>query len=315
MQCKFCINKLPTKTIKLIQSQLADNFPFGRYIPKANNCDMSRRMASSLETSNSWSILKDILSRDLSNYKSYSCFLLNICNHDSYKYFDRFRYIWDQAALRIAVDGSVNCLDERKILHMAHIVCGDFDSANGDLIELLRNQNNNDYKQQSNLNNVPQVIETPCQQETDFTKALGIVTNIKPDLQTIIALYYADGKRMDHLFGLINTLHRSKHRIIVINIRSSTVSWILRPGEHLIQKPPGREICSLIPFIGPAQVTTEGLKYNLKFDDLIAFGCTISTSNQCLDDFDNVSVKTSQTLLWSIDLSIDDSTKVKPELN
>lgn len=256
----------------------------------------------------SWSILKHIYQKQFHNLK-YACFLLNISN-DSFEHFEKYKYIWDEANLKVAVNGSANCLDKRKLIHTADIVCGDFDSVNSKLIQKLRCPNEATRMQlakesqisQTSKVKMPQVIETPNQKETDFTKAVRVVSSVKPNIDNFIALYRGDGSRIDHLFGLINTLHLFKKNIILINIKSDTISWLLYPGLNIIEKSVGRELCSLVPFTGVAEVETEGLEYNAKPDKPLSFANSISTSNICLGNSKEITVKTDREILWSIDI-------------
>lgn len=145
------------------------------------------------------------------------------------------------------------------------------------------------------------MIETPDQRETDFTKAIRVALTKKPDIQTIFGLFYFDGSRIDHLFGLVQTLHLIKKNIILVNIRSNTISWLLSPGNHSIKKPLGRELCSLVPFTGPTEVRAQGLEYNIAPNSPLSFGGLISTSNICLQECESINIETNRELLWSID--------------
>lgn len=262
----------------------------------------------------SWSVLQNIYDRQLkSTNKKYACFLLNV-SEESFKDFERYRYIWNGANLKVAVDGSANCLARHRIIHTADIVCGDFDSADPKLIDNLRCPTKTtkgfmpmDHQGGPTTLPVPLIIETPDQKETDFTKGIRVVNSRNSDIQFHFGLYYSDGFRSDHLFGLINTLHVFKKNIFLVNIKSNTVSWLLVPGNHSILKPKGQELCSLIAFTGPTEVLTQGLEYNLKPHSPMSFGSLISTSNFCRDDSEGVSIHTNRDLLWSIDLCFKNS--------
>lgn len=265
----------------------------------------------------SWSILKHIYKKDLkSANRKYACFLLNVSNQ-SYKYFENYKFVWNEAKLKVSVNGSTNCLADKRLIHTADIVCGDFDSVDGKLIKDLRSPTEpvkrmfkpKDYH--GDELTLPQVIETPDQKETDFTKAIRVAMSKKSDLQFFFGLYYLTGARIDHLFGLVNTLHLVKRNIILVNIKSNTISWLLAPGIHNIHKHRGRELCSIVPFAGPAEVKTQGLEYNLKPTNPLAFGGLISTSNICLKDCENIVVETNRELLWSIDMCDIEKTNVK----
>lgn len=239
----------------------------------------------------------------------YACFLLNISDqaNDS---FEQYKYIWDEADLKLAVDGAANFLAKRRALHTADVISGDFDSIDVKLIERLQSprkaikppsgaKNSGDTPPQR----MPQIVETSCQKETDFTKALRVAIGLKPELQFFFGLYYSDGMRMDHLFGLVNTLHLIKKNIFILNIQSNTISWLLQPGTHFILKPRGQELCSLVPFTGPAETKTQGLQYNLNPTVPLSFGGIVSTSNFCQESSNKIFIDTNRQVLWSIDLT------------
>lgn len=268
-----------------------------------------RKFHSIQDNQHTWSILKYIHEKNFkSANKKYACLLLNI-SHNSYKYFEHHNYIWNEAKLKISVDGSTNCLADKRIIHTADIVCGDFDSIDAKLLEALKCPTKSTTKmlKPRDYNGdelpLPQVIETPHQKETDFTKAIGVAIKKKPDIHFFFGLYYSDGSRIDHLFALINTLHLVKRNIILVNIKSNTISWLLTSGMHFIQKQKGRDLCSVIPFTGPTEVKTQGLEYNLKSTVPIAFGGLISTSNICAEDSESIAIETNRDLLWSVDVS------------
>uniref|UniRef100_A0A6G1S9P8 Thiamine pyrophosphokinase 1 n=1 Tax=Aceria tosichella TaxID=561515 RepID=A0A6G1S9P8_9ACAR len=272
------------------------------------------------EGRHTWSVLKHVYQKHLKTAnKKYACFLLNISDDDSQAYFDNHKHIWDEADLKIAVDGSANFLAKRKLLHTADVISGDFDSIDNKLIQRLQSprrapplhvkqqertvsHNNSNNKSETQLLKTPQIVETPSQKETDFTKAIHVAIKLRPDVQHFFALYYTDGHRMDHLFGLINTLHLIKKDIFIINTKSSTISWLLQPGDHTILKPHGQELCSLVPFTGLTEVKTQGLLYNVNARWPMSFGGLISTSNFCQPARDRIIVDTKGELLWSLDL-------------
>lgn len=264
----------------------------------------------------SWSILHNFYNRQTKGAsKGFACFLLNLTD-GSFKHFERYKYLWDEANLKVAVDGSANTLAHKKLIHTADVVCGDFDSVDDKLLCQLRNPSKetrsilpSEYHSEP-LPRLPQVIETFDQKETDFTKAIRVAMSRSPKLQFFFGLYQSNGTRIDQLFGLVNTLHLIKKNIILVNIKSNTISWLLAPGTHIIQKPKGRELCSLVPFTGPTQVKTSGLEYNIGASYLpIQFGGIISTSNICLEDCTNITISTDRELLWSIDVYVPGNVK------
>lgn len=284
-----------------------------RRINRVNGCLFPKRQFHSIsDDRHTWSILKHIYQKQLKvANKKFACLLLNMTD-ESQSSFDRHKNIWDDADIKIAVDGSANFLAKRKLLQTADVISGDFDSIDGKLIERLQSprkahrsllvQTTRGNQTSESPVRTPQVVETPSQRETDFTKAIHVASGIKPDLHAFLGLYFADGHRMDHLFGLINTLHLIKKDIFILNIKSNTISWLLSPGSHTIVKPHGQELCSLVPFSGPTGVKTQGLLYNLNKSSPMSFGGLISTSNLCQPGRDRILIDTERDVLWSIDL-------------
>jgi thiamine pyrophosphokinase len=261
-----------------------------------------------------WSVLNYIYQKRLkAANKKYACLLLNLSD-ESHNYYDYHKHVWRDADLKIAVDGSANFLAKRKLLHTADIISGDFDSIDSKLIQRLqsprkafhpkRPQERFKYKNliDNSSSRTPRIVETPSQKETDFTKAIHVSIKLRPDIHSFFALYYTDGFRMDHLFGIINTLHLIKKDIFVINTKSNTISWLLQPGDHTILKPHGQELCSLVPFTGLTEVRTQGLLYNVNKHSPMSFGGLISTSNFCQPARDKIIVDTKRELLLSMDL-------------
>lgn len=282
--------------------------------PITTNCAKRSLHKSSGETNHkSWSVLKHLHSKDLTKGgKNYACLLLNISDK-SHEKFEPHKHIWDNANFKVAVDQSANYLSKRRALHTADIISGDLDSIDAKLIQRIHNprrpikeagKQHNEGPGPSTTVEMPPVIETPSQKETDFTKAIRVVDSIKPDMKFFFAIYHSDGTRLDHIFGLVNTLHLFKtHAIFLLNTQSNTVSWLLSPGHHTILKPPGQENCSIVPFTGQAEVRTQGLLYNLHTHLPLNFSGLISTSNSFSKERDKIFIETNKEILFSIDLA------------
>lgn len=76
--------------------------------------------------------------------------------------------------------------------------------------------------------------------------------------------------RIDHILSQINTLHKADRFLRGIDVflmTRNSLSWILRPGSHLIRVPERfvqqEYWCSYAPIGSPTKVTTKGLKYDL----------------------------------------------------
>lgn len=276
-----------------------------------------RTFHSAHDDKHSWSVLKHIYEGNLkSSGKRYACFALNISD-SSYDEFEKYKFIWDDANVRVAVDGSANPLAKRRLLTSDDIISGDFDSIDPKLIERLQSPRKANklplqrYEDSNELPMSPQVVHTPCQKETDFTKAIRVVIGLKPDINYFFGLYHNEGFRLDHIFALVNTLHLIKKSVFLINTRGETLSWLLMPGRHAIIKPKGQEICSLIPFTGATEVKTQGLQYNVTPPMVLHFGGIVSTSNMCHEQREKIVIDTNRELLWSIDLKSRKSTNLK----
>ncbi|XP_045469029.1 thiamin pyrophosphokinase 1-like isoform X2 [Harmonia axyridis] len=216
----------------------------------------------------------------------------------------KLRKIWNQANIRVLVDGGSECwmnwkenLNKKKDdLYMPHLLTGDFDSISTETLEKLKK-----------INGV-QVIHTPDQEETDFTKALEILNDYKEqkkiEIDKIYVLTEIAG-RLDHLMANINTLYRSESILpntSVFLLCSDSFSWLLKPGTYKISIPEilreNKNWCSLVPIGSPAVVTTSGLKWNLDKTKL-EFGGLISTSNS-YNGSAEVEIETSSCLLWTM---------------
>ncbi|TGZ59697.1 hypothetical protein CRM22_008922 [Opisthorchis felineus] len=183
-----------------------------------------------------------------------------------------FKGIW----VNSFVDGFANrvfCLPDREC-YVPDFVTGDFDSISEDALSYYRSQP------------TVRVIETPDQDATDFTKCLPIVNEAiytLRDKPAAIAVLHMSGGRLDHEFGLIQTLYEA-HRMNSIPVHlvsECCVSILLPAGMHQIHTNTGLEAdhCGLVPVGAPCLVTTTGLKWNLR-DQLLSFGHLVSTSNQ-----------------------------------
>lgn len=232
-----------------------------------------------------WHPLTLFSNRETAQSSKYICCLLNIRNK-YYKEFESVEYLWTNSDYRIAVDGGANCLCDLGMEKTIDLLCGDFDSIDASLLTQLST-------------NKTTVIKTPDQDETDFTKAMNLAIDLRPDLNTCVTLFKNDGSRVDHLFGIVNTLHKSKMITILVDIGGS-IHWLLPRGKNVITKLAGSETCSLVPFGGPTTVTTRGLVWDMN-EALLQFGGMVSTANKCCDHETKITVETDRPILWTID--------------
>ncbi|VDM35851.1 unnamed protein product [Hydatigera taeniaeformis] len=145
----------------------------------------------------------------------------------------------NKASISIFVDGFANIIYDSPLRdsHTPNFVSGDFDSIRPEVRKATR------------------VIETPDQDASDFTKG----PSLKASIDYIVGLY-GSGGRVDHEFGIINSLFIAK-------------------GVTTI----------------PVLLVTES---SISYDDILDFKKLISTSNQTIDT--KVEVVSSDLLLWSI---------------
>ncbi|XP_022249480.1 thiamin pyrophosphokinase 1-like [Limulus polyphemus] len=174
-----------------------------------------------------------------------------------------------------------------------HLITGDFDSLDFSLQEFYRKKGS-------------QIIHTPDQNETDFTKSLRESTNflreknISADSFLIVC---RNGGRMDHILSNLNTLYLAKNItcLPVFLFSGDSIIWLLDEGQHKIHVPPSVHHlhCGLIPLGEPCHhVTTTGLKWNLR-NDRLNFGGLICTSNT-FSGLEVVTVETERKLLWTM---------------
>ena len=159
---------------------------------------------------------------------------------------------------------------------------------------------------------------TPCQDSTDFTKALQQVPLRIPNIKDIEEIYtfVEYGGRLDHIFSFFETLFEARNidnLPPVFIISSFTTDWLLQPGTHHInfhEKAISintkstyyskRRHCGIIPLGNPCtKVNTTGLKWNLCDKQTLAFGTLISTSNEYIDNIATIEVDT--PVIWTME--------------
>ena len=244
------------------------------------------------------------------NHSKYGLVVLNteILNQD------RFIMLWNQASFRILVDGAANVwfklAQEKKediIKPIPDLVIGDFDSISPSIKKYYESQQS-----------ICKVILTPCQDYTDFTKALQQVPLNIPNIQDIEEIYtfVEYGGRLDHIFGFFETLFQARNiqnLPPVFLVSSFTTDWLLQPGTHKINfhekaislntnssDSSIRRHCGIIPLGNPCtKVKTSGLKWNICDKQTLAFGTLISTSNEYIDTLVTIEVDT--PVIWTME--------------
>lgn len=205
--------------------------------------------------------------------------------------------LWKKASFKMTVDGGTNHLyntfvNDRE-LYVPDLITGDFDS--------IRCKVKKYYEEKG-----VEVIKTPDQNYTDFTKALRIISEkIKEKQIKEIVVLGAYGGRFDHLFANVNSLFEARTfcDAHIMLFSEDTVAFLLKPGQHRIHVDPKTcgKWCGLIPVGEPCNsVTTQGLKWNLE-NQRLKFGDLISTSNTLESEKTNiVTIETDNPLLLTI---------------
>ncbi|XP_055547987.1 thiamin pyrophosphokinase 1-like [Wyeomyia smithii] len=213
---------------------------------------------------------------------------------------DYFRSIWNNAKVRITVDGGTNRWVDfvRQNFHADEelkppdLVTGDFDSCTDEAMSYVTRLN-------------CRIIKTPDQNATDFTKSLHVLqsTGYASEISRVLVLCENSG-RLDQIMANINTLFLARTILpdTPVFLRSSnSLSWLLPVGNHQIKIPSrlvnGRIWCSLIPIGQRAICSTSGLHWNL--DNRVSeFGTMVSTSNTY--SAEEVLIRTDSAVLWSM---------------
>ncbi|KAL3836299.1 hypothetical protein ACJMK2_021736 [Sinanodonta woodiana] len=207
------------------------------------------------------------------------------------------KVLWKKAIFKAATDGSVNHLfselGESRDSYLPDIISGDFDSATPSTLEYYKGKG-------------VEIIPTPEQDATDFTKSIRITAKKTKDMQKdAVVILGAFGGRMDHVFGNIDTLFEAGKLMpgvpVYLLSDDSLVTLLEKDIKTEIHIDSGYEgeWCGLIPIGCPCEhVTTSGLKWNLD-DDVLKFGELVSTSNAFAGS-SSVTVKTDAPLLWTM---------------
>ena len=134
--------------------------------------------------------------------------------------------LWSKACVKICVDGGANHLFEVTKEDSSEeltpdIISGDFDSARENVLEYYSDRG-------------CEIVRTPDQNETDFTKALMHLMSCqdKFDFEEVVALC-GFGSRLDQLFANVDTLFKVSALTSkpVYLLSEDSLSVLLRPGE------------------------------------------------------------------------------------
>ncbi|TNN12665.1 thiamine pyrophosphokinase 1 [Schistosoma japonicum] len=216
-------------------------------------------------------------------------------NHPTFLPDALFKRLWKNAYPIAFVDGLANHVYKNinyRNDYFPHFLTGDFDSIHPEVLEFYRSRS-------------VSVVETPDQDETDFTKCVRVIVNSIRKNNTEVSVLVAaqmSGGRFDHEIGVIKTMYETKKftSIPLFLVSECSVTFLLDEGEHTIHANTGYEAHSvgLIPVGQPCQVTTTGLKWNLD-NSILSFDDIVSTSNRLSSEI--VNVKCNQRLLFTME--------------
>nr|CAH8843037.1 unnamed protein product [Trichobilharzia regenti] len=213
-----------------------------------------------------------------------------------------FKILWRKAYPIAFVDGFANQVyNNQNFRHtyLPNFVTGDFDSIEAEVLQFYRSQKN------------VTVVETPDQDETDFTKCLRILIRYIEENNTKVGILTAvqmSGGRFDHEMALIKTLYDTKSitsRLPLFLVTECSITFLLDKGEHIVYANTGYEAehVGLIPIGQPCQVTTKGLQWNLDNTVLSFNDGIVSTSNRLVDEI--VEVKCNHPLVFTMEYNTD----------
>ena len=209
--------------------------------------------------------------------------------------------LWNKAKFRVTVDGGTNrwhqiiSRNRGEILNPnPDLITGDLDSIDPQVLK---------YYQEKDC----KIVKTPDQNYTDFTKAVQEVCKLDIPADSILAFAEHNG-RLDQIFGIFETLFHVRNVGKPVYVASSTsLEWLLHPGEHSIYLPQNIQVeklhCGLIPLGEPCPgIKTSGFKWNLEGDQILAFGHLVSTSNRFAKGCEKATISTYKPLLFTMEL-------------
>ncbi|CAF3213889.1 unnamed protein product [Rotaria socialis] len=206
--------------------------------------------------------------------------------------------LWEKANVRACADGGSNVLktysDEIHDNFMPDYISGDFDSINEAT-----------YKYYKTIPTV-ELIKTPDQNATDFTKCVRVMLEKKSTLNDLL-VFCSLGGRFDHTIGIIHSLYILNNHypnLQIYLIADCDITFLLHANKlnriH-IQSIYNGNTCSLSPISQSAHVDTEGLRWNLCKTQELSFTKLVSSSNTYeTKTTSHVDVQTDNDIIWTM---------------
>ena len=174
---------------------------------------------------------------------------------------------------RVLADGGANRLyslftaDADRLKHLPDYICGDLDSIEPRVREWYVKSGVPIYGEED-------------QDTTDMQKCIMRLLG-KSAVREVVVLGGMGG-RFDHEISSVHTLHRfqsADKRVMLVSPDGCTL--LLPCGKHVLvcDAPEKTVSCGLFPMVGPARVSTSGLKWDLDGLHPISMQSFISTSN------------------------------------
>lgn len=204
----------------------------------------------------------------------------------------RIRHLWGFAKTRICADGAADRLNSTCSDLLPDILVGDLDSASSEIVEAYKGRGV-DVRDLSH-----------DQDSTDLEKALSAASEAECERIVVAGQFAGVEGRLDHTFGIANTLRMNAHLQIAV-IADDSFMFLLEPGEHRILVPGASSAphCGLVPLGTPCtSISTTGLQWNMT-DARMEFGGLVSVCNRVDPSAEGrVWVKTSTHVLWTCTL-------------
>jgi thiamine pyrophosphokinase len=183
---------------------------------------------------------------------------------------NKMNHLIENSSYIVCVNGGSKKAKELKI--KPDIIIGDLDSADSDSVAYFRNLN------------VP-IQKIPSQEENDLEKALMFL--IKKGFQRVVLCGFL-GEREDQTISTLQLAKKYVNKIDSYIISNRAEIFLLRKGNYKFPTEKN-QIISILGFPHAYKVTTNGLKYPLKDENL--FEGSRGISNQATKNSVQISLK------------------------